>query len=182
IGEEKTFKGVVDLISKKAFIFQTDESGKFSEAPVPADMTAAGDTAREALIEMVAENDEKLMEKFFEAGTLTDAELVPGLRMATLNAKIFPLLCTSAQRTIGVPWVLDALGSYVPSPAGRPFRAIDKDGTEAARAADEKLPAAAFVWKTIADPFAGRITLFRVMSGTFKADSTIYNKTRDTQE
>src|SRR5262249_35642345 len=79
IGEEKTFKGVVDLVTKKAFVFQTDESGKFSEAAVPGDMTAAVDAAREALIEMVAENDEKLMEKFFEAGTLTDDELVAGL-------------------------------------------------------------------------------------------------------
>src|SRR5581483_529175 len=76
IGEERTFKGVVDLISRKAFVFQTDESGRFSEAPVPADMAAAVETAREALIEMVAEVDEALMEKFFEAGTLSDEDLV----------------------------------------------------------------------------------------------------------
>ena len=80
IGEEKAFKGVVDLVAQKAFIFPTDESGKFTEGAVPADMTAAVDAAREALIEMVAEDDEKLMEKFFEAGTLTDEELVAGLR------------------------------------------------------------------------------------------------------
>src|SRR5207249_4062412 len=80
IGQEKAFKGVVDLVAKKAFVFQTDESGKFAEAPIPGDMAAAVDTAREALIEMVAEADEKLMEKFFEAGTLSDAELVSGLR------------------------------------------------------------------------------------------------------
>src|SRR5438128_3229291 len=92
IGEEKGFKGVVDLVSKKAFVFQTDESGKFSEAPIPPDMTAAVDTAREALIEMVAENDEQLMEKFFEAGTLTDDELVGGLRASTMAAKVFPLV------------------------------------------------------------------------------------------
>jgi elongation factor G len=182
IGEERNFKGVVDLISKKAFVFQTDESGKFSEAAVPADMAAAVDTARETLIEMVAENDEKLMEKFFEAGTLTDAELVAGLRTATLNAKIFPVLCTSATLNVGVPQLLDAIVSYLPSPADRPFRAIGRDGTETSRAADEKLPAAAFVWKTIADPFAGRITMFRVVSGSLKADSNCHNKTRDTAE
>src|SRR5205814_1048730 len=96
IGEEKAFTGVVDLVTKKAFVFQTDESGKFNEAPIPAEMTAAVDTAREALIEMVAENDEQLMEKFFEAGTLTDDELVAGLRASTLAAKVFPLVCTSA--------------------------------------------------------------------------------------
>src|SRR5262245_36195683 len=92
IGEEKNFKGVVDLVTKKALLFQADESGKFSEGPIPADMTAAVNTARETLIEMVAENDEKLMEKFFEAGTLTDEELVTGLRAATMAGKVFPLL------------------------------------------------------------------------------------------
>src|SRR5215510_465295 len=87
IGEEKNFKGVVDLVSRKAYTFQADESGKFTEGPVPDSMTAQVDAAREALIEMVAENDESLMEKFFEAGTLNDAELLGGLRAATIAAK-----------------------------------------------------------------------------------------------
>jgi elongation factor G len=182
IGDEKNFKGVVDLISKKAFIYQTDESGKFAEGAVPGDMTAAVDQAREALIEMVAENDEKLMEKFFEAGTLTDAELVAGLRSATMNAKIFPLVCTSATLNVGVQPLLDAVLAYLPSPAERPMRGLDKAGADTTRDADEKKPAAAFVWKTIADPFAGRITMFRVASGTLKADSNIHNKTRDLPE
>src|SRR5262245_11642840 len=85
IGEEKSFKGIVDLVTKKAYTFQTDESGKFTEGAVPQNMTAQVDSAREALIEMVAENDESLMEKFFEAGTLTDAELLAGLRSATMS-------------------------------------------------------------------------------------------------
>jgi elongation factor G len=182
IGEEKSFKGVVDLVTKKAYTFQTDETGKFSEGAVPADMTAAVDAAREALIEMVAENDEKLMEKFFDAGTLTDEELIAGLRTATLGAKIFPLVCTSATLNVGVQPLLDAVVAYLPSPADRPFKGIGKDGKELARAADEKLPPAAFVWKTIADPFAGRITMFRVVSGSLKADSNIQNKTRDAAE
>ncbi len=182
IGEEKNFKGVVDLVSKKAFIFQTDESGKFSEGAIPGDMTAAVDSAREALIEMVAENDEQLMERFFEAGTLTDEELVTGLRSATLAGKVFPLVCTSATLNIGVPQLLDAIVGYLPSPADRPFKGLGKDGSDASRAADEKAPVAAFVWKTIADPFAGRITMFRVVSGSVKADSNIHNKTRDTSE
>jgi len=182
IGEEKRFHGVVDLISKKAFIFQTDESGTFSEGAVPADMTTAVDAAREALIEMVAENDEKLMEKFFEAGTLTDDELISGLRGATLAGKLFPVVCTSALLNIGVPQLLDAIVAYLPSPADRPFTAIDKSGAEISRPADEKSAAAAFVWKTIADPFAGRISLFRVVSGVLKADSTVHNKTKDVPE
>jgi len=182
IGEERSFKGVVDLVTRKAYVFQTDESGKFSETAVPPAMEADVNAAREALIEMVAENDERLMEKFFEAGTLTDAELVAGLRSATMAGKLFPLVCTSALLNIGVPQLLDAIGACLPSPADRPFRAIDKDGVETTRQADEKLPAAAFVWKTVADPFAGRITMFRVVSGSLKSDSNCYNKTRDTLE
>jgi elongation factor G len=182
IGEEKSFKGVVDLVAKKAFVYQTDESGKFAEAPIPAEMTAAVDAEREALIEMVAEADEQLMEKFFEAGTLTDEELVNGLRSATATGKIFPLLCTSAALNIGIQPLLDAVLAYLPSPADRPFKGVAKDGSEVLRKADDKAPAAAFVWKTIADPFAGRITMFRVVSGALKSDSTVQNRTKDTPE
>src|SRR5712692_2592996 len=182
IGEEKAFRGVVDLVSRKAFVFQTDESGKFAESAVPTEMTAAVDAARDALVEMVAEADEQLMEKFFEAGTLTDAELLAGLRTATIAGKIFPLVCTSALLNIGVQPMLDAILAYLPSPAERSFKGIDKAGAEVARAADEKAPLSAFVWKTIADPFAGRITMFRVLSGTLKSDSTVYNKTKDAPE
>jgi elongation factor G len=182
IGEERAFKGVVDLVTKKAFLFQDGETGKFIEAAIPAEMSSAVDTAREALIEMVAEVDEHLMEKFFEAGTLTDDELVAGLKSATAAGKLFPLVCTSALANIGVPQLLDAIVSYLPSPADRPYAGVGKDGQEVARAADEKGPAAAFVWKTIADPFAGRITMFRVVSGALKADSNSHNKTRDAGE
>ncbi len=145
-------------------------------------MAAAVDAAREALIEMVAEADEQLMEKFFDAGTLTDEELVAGLRSATVSGKIFPLVCTSASLNLGVQPLLDAVLAYLPSPADRPFPGLDKTGTEVLRKADDKAPAAAFVWKTIADPFAGRITMFRVVSGTLKADSTVHNKTKDVPE
>src|SRR3954471_11990833 len=108
IGEERNFKGVVDLVTRKAFTYKGDESGSFQEGPVPADMTAAVDHARESLIEMVAESDEKLMEHFFEAGTLTDEELVSGLRAATMDGKLFPLVCVSAALNVGVPQLLDA--------------------------------------------------------------------------
>jgi elongation factor G len=182
IGEEKSFKGVVDLVTRKAYTYQTDGSGKFSEGAVPADMAGAVDAAREALIEMVAEADEKLMETFFEAGTLTDDELLAGLRSATAAAKVFPLVCTSGLLNIGIQPLLDAIVSYVPSPAERPFAAIGKGGADTTRTADEKAPPAAFVWKTIADPFAGRITLFRVVSGTLKSDSTVHNKAKDLPE
>jgi elongation factor G len=182
IGDEKAFRGVVDLVAKKAFVFETDGSGACREAAVPAEMAAAVDAAREALIEMVAENEETLMEHFFEAGTLTDDELVAGLRSATIAGKLFPLVCTSALLNVGAPQLLDAIVAYLPSPAERPFPGTDRAGTAVALAADDKGPLSAFVWKTIADPFAGRITMFRVVSGVVKADSTVLNKTKDAPE
>ncbi|HVZ23720.1 MAG TPA: elongation factor G, partial [Vicinamibacterales bacterium] len=182
IGEERAFRGVVDLVTRKAFVFESNDSGKFREESVPADMTAAVETAREALIEMVAEADEKLMERFFEAGTLADDELVAGLKAATTAAKLFPLVCVSALLNVGVPQLLDAVVADLPSPAERPYRGLDKNTQGVACAADDKKPPQAFVWKTIADPFAGRITMFRVVQGTIKSDSTLHNKTRDSQE
>jgi elongation factor G len=121
------------------------------------------------------------MERFFEAGTLNDEELIQGLRAGVAQAKIFPLVCTSALGNTGIQQLLDVIVAYVPSPASREFRAVGPDGP-IARKADEGASAAAFVWKTVADPFAGRITLFRVVTGSLKSDSTVYNKTRDAQE
>jgi elongation factor G len=182
IGEEKAFKGLVDLVSRKAFLYQTDETGKFAETAIPSEMKAAVEAEREALIEMVAEADEQLMEKFFEAGTLTDEELVSGLRNATGAGKVFPLVCTSSTLNIGIQPLLDAILAYLPSPVDRPFKGLDKEGKETLKKADDKAAASAFVWKTIADPFAGRITMFRVVSGTLKSDSTVQNRTKDTPE
>jgi elongation factor G len=107
---------------------------------------------------------------------------VSGLRGATLAGKLFPLVCTSATLNIGVPQLLDAIVAYLPSPVDRPFRGIDKSGAVVSRPADEKSALSAFVWKTIADPFAGRITMFRVVSGVVKADSTVHNKSKDAPE
>jgi elongation factor G len=183
IGEEKGFRGLVDLVAMKASTFPADGSGKASEEPVPADLEGAAQSARDALIEMVAEADDSLMEKFFEAGTLTQEELLAGLKRGVGAGRIVPLVCTSATTNIGMQALLDAIISYVPSPADRPFKAIGKTSDDAVpvQAADSA-PAAAFVWKTVADPFAGRITLFRVIAGTMKSDSTVQNVTREASE
>jgi elongation factor G len=183
IGEEKNFRGVVDLVAMKAWTFATDGSGKATEDKMPADLESAAQSARDALIEMVAEADDSLMEKFFESGTLSQDELLQGLKRGVSTAKIVPLVCTSATANIGMQPLLDAIISYVPSPAERPFRATAKNSDEAVpvQAADSG-PVGAFVWKTVADPFAGRITMFRVISGTLKADSTVQNLTRETPE
>jgi elongation factor G len=182
IGEEKSFKGVVDLVAMKGFTFAGDGSGKMTEGEVPADVAAAAKSARDALIEMVAEADDALMEKFFEAGTLTQEELVAGLKRGIGAARIFPLLCGSAAANIGMQPILDAIVSYVASPAERPVPAKNAKGEDVEIKASDAGPVSAFVWKTVADPFAGRITLFRVLSGVLKADSTVHNPTKDTPE
>ncbi len=182
IGEEKDFTGVVDLVAMKGYTSAADWSGKITESDVPANMTDAVNTAREALIEMVAEADESLMEKFFEAGTLTQEELVSGLKNATISGRVVPLVCTSGLSNIGTQPLLDVILKYVPSPAERPFTALDAAGADVSRTGDEKAPYAAFVWKTVADQFAGRITLFRVYQGVLKSDSTVQNSTQGAQE
>ena len=183
IGEEKSFRGIVDLVSMKAWTYPADGSGKASEGAVPAEVEGWANGAREALIEMVAEADDSLMEKFFDAGTLTQEELVAGLKRGVAAGRLFPVLCSSATANIGLQPLMDAIVAYVPSPAERDFTVVDAGGGEAAplKAADAA-PLAAFVWKTVADPFAGRITMFRVISGTLKSDSTVQNVTRDTAE
>src|SRR5262245_51494311 len=179
IGEERNFKGVVDLVAMKAYTFA---DGKPSEAAVPADLAGAAQTARDALIEMVAEADDALMEKFFDAGTLTQEELVAGLKRGVASARVFPLVLTSATANIGMQPLLDAIVAYAPSPAERPLRAKRAEGEDVEFPITDGGPAAAFVWKTVADPFAGRITLFRVISGSLKSDTTVQNATKDAQE
>ncbi len=182
IGEEKGFEGIIDLVSMKALRFAggADEP---TEAAIPDALADAAGSAREALIEMVAEADDSLMEKFFEAGTLSQDELERGLRTAVGQRLIFPLVCTSALANVGIQPLLDAIVTYLPSAADRPLPAVARENGEAAAYdASADAAAAAFVWKTIADPFAGRITLFRVAAGALTADQGIHNVTRDGAE
>jgi len=182
IGEERGFSGVVDLVSMKAFTFAGDSSAKMTEGEIPAAMADRAAQARNALIEMVAEADEELMDAFFANGTLSQEQLTAGLKAATATGRLFPLVCTSGLRAIGVQPLLDALVTLVPSPAERGFAASDAAGEPATLAASDSAPYAAFVWKTIADPFAGRITMLRIVSGTLKSDAAVHNHTRDTSE
>ena len=182
IGEEQAFSGLVDLVAMKGVTFEPGGTRSPSEGEIPAEMATTADTAREALIEMIAETDDALMEKFFEAGTLTQEELEQGLRTAVTGRRVFPLVCTSAGTNIGIHTCLDAIQTYLPSPADHPLRAVNADGEDVSYDTGDDAQPTAFVWKTIADPFAGRITLFRVASGSLKSDSSIYNITRDTTE
>ena len=174
---------MIDLVAMKAWTYRGDGSGKATETAIPPHLTDAATAGRDALIEMVAEADDALMEKFFEAGTLTQDELVAGLHAATLNGRVSPLVCASSLLNIGAQQLLEAIANYLPSPAERPFAAKDtKQNADITAPPNATDPYAAFVWKTVADPFAGRITLFRVMTGTLKSDATVHNLTRDTSE
>jgi elongation factor G len=177
IGEEKDFRGVIDLVAMKAWTFD-GEAGRQTEVAVPAELEEQATAAREALIEMVAEADDALMEKFFDAGTLTQEELLSGLGRGIAAARVFPLFCVSAASNIGLQPLLDAIVTYVPSPAEHGVKLADGSRMPAKAAG----PAAAFVWKTVADPFAGRITMFRVLAGALKSDSTLLNPIRETPE
>lgn len=181
IGEGKEFRGIIDLVSMKAYATPNDGSGKTTEIAMPPELAGPAVAARDLLIEMVAEADEHLMEHFFEAGTLTPEEVFVGLTIATKSGTIVPLVCASGLANIGVQPLMDAILAYLPSPAQRPFTAL-AGGEPVTKAADEKAPYAAFVWKTVADQFAGRITMFRVYQGALKADSSVNNITQNLQE
>src|SRR5688572_17064992 len=184
LGEEAGFVGVCDLVSGKAAVYHDDQSGKSKPVDVPPEVRETADAWREKLVEMVAEANEDLMEVFFENGTLTPEELARGLRAAVAAGRVFPAMPVSAVRNVGLPLLLDALVDLVPSPADRGEVA----GTDpahkqpATRRASVDAPLAAYVFKTIADPHAGRISLFRVYSGALRSDTNVHNTSRDLAE
>jgi elongation factor G len=184
IGQEKDFRGIIDLIEEKAYIFQTDGSGKFEEAEIPAEMKGEAQKQREQLIEMVAEMDEALMEKFFDAGTLSNEELIEGLKQGVLQKNIFPVVCCSATHNIGIQLLMKTITNFLPSPAEiEEIQGINpQDKSPISRKSSEQEPFSAFIFKTIADPYAGRISLFRVYSGSLKSDSTVFNASKKNNE
>jgi elongation factor G len=177
IGQEQDFCGVVDLIALKAHRYATDGSGKLTVENVPDDLKERAEAARASLVEMVAESDDKLMEAFFEAGELTQDQLVQGLQASILARKIFPVVAASTTHLIGVRSLLDLVVDLLPTPGARgEERATHAaDDSELTRPVDASAPVSLFVFKTIADPFAGRLSLFRVRTGTVKSDSSLTN-------
>lgn len=181
IGKEAEFKGVVDLVAMKAFEYGAD--GKAVPIEIPADMKDQVEAEREALIENVAEADDALVEKYLEGSSLTDEEIKAALRTGTLSQIFVPVLCGSATRNIGVDRLMDVIGSCLPSPLDRePLKGLDANGNEIERKPDPSVPFSAFVFKTIADPYAGRLSVFRIVSGKLGADGTFYNMNKDTRE
>jgi elongation factor G len=180
IGEGDACTGIVDVVGMKAFTAPVD-GGPAVEGPIPEALIGDAQANRTALIEAVAEADETLMERFFEQGTLNDHDLITGLQKAVAAGTLFPAICTAALKNIGVEPALNAILSWLPTAADRPFRAVE-GGAETTRPVTEQAPMATLVWKTVADQFAGRISLFRVYQGHLTADSTVRNRTRDLDE
>lgn len=178
IGEENNFKGVVDLLHKKAYIYETDESGACKESDIPDDLKEEAQTKIEELTEMIAENDESLMEKYFENGELTTEEMIAGFKKSVLSRQLFPVFAVSAEKNIGTRQILDGVVDVLPNPVQR--------GTVPAEEGEVKLsedePFSALVFKTISDPYTGRISIMRILSGKITGDDAVKNANKDTSE
>lgn len=182
IGEEQKFCGVVDLVHMKAYQFPADESGQPQEVPIPTDLKDEVEAARGQLVEMVAEQDEALLEKFFAEGSLTETELAEGLSKAVTARKVFPLVYCAGGRNLAVMPLMDILVTLVPNPLTASFGARNLAGDELVLQPKPDDTPIAYVFKTISDPYAGRITLMRVFSGSLASDGTYYNRQRDSSE
>jgi elongation factor G len=183
IGQEAGFTGVVDLVNQKAYQFTRDGNGKAAPADIPAGLADEVEAHRSRLIEAVAETDDTLMEGFFENGTISQEDLVAGLRRAVARRQIFPLTLASGSHGVGPAALLDAVLALVPSPADRtPFPAKNVGGEDIALAGDPVGPLATLVFKTLSDPFTGKISMMRVVSGTLASDTQVWNSRAEEAE
>src|SRR5580700_8680570 len=186
IGAEKQFRGVVDLLSMKALIYAPDGDGRAKIGEIPADMASAAKDAHEKLVEMVAEGDDELMAEFFEKGTLPLEDLKKGLRLAFQERRLFPVVLSSALHNIGSEAILNLIVDVFPDPAGRGnasgFSEPGGKGNPVERKIADSEPLSIFIFKTLSDPFAGRINYFKMMSGVLKNDATVTNFNRGTSE
>jgi elongation factor G len=182
IGAEADFKGVVDLISGKAYIY--DDDGKAKKSEIPADIQEQYESERENLIENIAEADDEIIERYLEGEEISEEDLRAALRKGTLAHTFVPVACGSATKNIGIDLLANLIVDAMPTPIDRgPKLGTDPaSGNEVERAPDPKAPFSGFVIKTLADPYAGRLTIFRVVSGTIGADGTFYNASKETRE
>jgi len=184
IGNEDKFKGIVDLITRKARVY-TDDLGTHSETTaIPEDMAELVEEYRDKMLEAIADHDEDLMMKYLEGEEITEEEIISGIRKATIAVKIIPVLCGSSFKNKGVQPLLDAIVDYMPSPVDVPaIRGIDPDtGSEGEREASDDAPFSALAFKVMTDPYVGKLTFFRVYSGILKSGSYVYNSTKGKRE
>ena len=184
IGEEKDFHGIIDLVRMRAALYEGNGSGKARDSEIPPEMQEAATEAHEALVEMVAEGNDQLLEEFFDKGTIPIEDLVPGLRQAIADNRLTPVLVSSALHNIGSQSLLDFIADYLPSAIAKgTSEALDHEGGQpVTRKISNDEPASAYVFKTVADPFAGRLSLFKVMSGVVKSEATLQNFNRGVTE
>ena len=182
IGAEAEFKGIVDLISNQAYIYDAD--GKAKKEDIPSDMQDLVESEREALIENIAEADDELIERYLEGEVLSDEDLNAALRKGTLSHIFVPVVCGSATKNIGIDLLMDFIVTSMPSPKDRGAKTgtDPSSGDQIERAPEENAPFSGFVVKTLADPYAGRLTIFRVVSGRLGSDGTFYNPNKETKE
>jgi elongation factor G len=183
IGKERDFKGVIDLVHMRAYTWAGD--GKPVESDVPAELAADASAAREKIIDVVAESSEELMEKYFNDGTLSDEDLIPGIKVAVRERRLFPIFAASGMQNVGIQTLMNEIVELAPAPdeVGPAKGNPNPDSDEVIeREVKDIAPFSALVFKTIADPFAGRITVFRIYSGMVKSDATVYNITKSTPE
>jgi elongation factor G len=186
IGSEKNLTGVVDLVRMKAYTYELGGNGKGKETEIPANMRAQVQESHEQLVELVAEGDDKLMEKFFEAGTLGEEDLIPALHNAIREDKLFPVVFSSGLGNIGADRVMDFIVDYTPAPSehewvqGEP--ATSGNGDAPKRHETDAEPVSLYVFKTVSDAFAGRISYFKVFSGVLKNEATVQNFSRGSAE
>ena len=181
-GAEREFKGVVDLVRMKAYSYKLDGDGKGQETDIPADMADAAQKAHEVLVEMVAEGNDALLEEFFDKGTLPIEHILDGLNTALRERRLFPVLCASALHNVGADQILNFIVENLPAPTDRGTVEAKQNGNEVERKIGDAGPVSAFVFKTTADPFAGRITFFKVYSGVLKNDANLQNVQRGSAE
>lgn len=183
IGQEAGFVGVVDLVRMRALRFTPDGNGKPMEEEVPAAVRELAEGQRAALVEVVAEADDRLLEKYLESGELSESEVREGLLRGIREQKLFPILCGAPARNIGVTPLLDLVVEAFPSPLDRPpVTGTDAKGNAVRCEAKDGGPLTALVFKTIADPFAGKVTMFRIYSGTMTSDSSVLNVGKGAKE
>jgi len=175
VGAEKDFKAVIDLIRMKIYTYTPDGDGKGKEGEIPANLSEAATKAHEALVEMVAEGNDALMEEFFDSGTIALDHMLTGLRQAVLERRLTPVLCASGLHNIGTDLILNFIGEYFPNPSERGPAKAKLNGQDVERAVKDSEPVAVFVFKTVADIFAGRVSYFKVMSGVVKNDHNLVN-------
>jgi elongation factor G len=184
IGAESEFRGVVDLLQMKALIWDDGMGEQFEVQDIPADMLDDAETWRHELIDVVSQHDENILEKYVGEEEITADDLRKGLRHATIEAGTVPILCGTAFKNKGVQPLLDAVVDYLPSPLEVP-RVVGTDvkgETEMTRAADDSEPFAALAFKIMSDPYVGKLTYFRVYSGSLESGATVLNATKDKKE